>query len=53
MLRFSDTDLPSISSYFCFTSQSHFGQIFKQFKGVTPQNYRNKEKVIDVIKNSQ
>jgi len=48
MLRYSDTSISDIASYFCFTSQSHFGQIFKQYKGDTPQSYREKEKVIDV-----
>jgi transcriptional regulator GlxA family with amidase domain len=48
MLRFSDKDISDIASYFCFASQSHFGQIFKQYKGVTPQSFREKERIIDV-----
>jgi AraC-like DNA-binding protein len=48
MMRFTDINISEIASYFCFTSQSHFGQIFKQYKGITPQSFREKEKLIDV-----
>jgi len=48
MLKYSDTDLPKIADYFCFTSQSHFGQVFKQVTGITPQAYRNRERLMDI-----
>ncbi|MCL1820305.1 MAG: AraC family transcriptional regulator [Oscillospiraceae bacterium] len=47
MLKFSDTSLPKIADFFCFTSQSHFGQIFKKIKGVTPAEFRGKERLIE------
>lgn len=45
MLKYSDTELSIIAEYLCFSSQSHFGKIFKQTKGVTPQKYRQNEKL--------
>jgi AraC-like DNA-binding protein len=48
VLKFSDIDIIRISEALCFSSQSHFGKVFKQFMGVTPQSYRNKEGLIDV-----
>lgn len=48
MLKYSNESISTISSYLCFPSQSHFGKVFKEFMGVTPQKYRNKEKLIDV-----
>jgi AraC-like DNA-binding protein len=53
VLKFSDIDIIRISEALCFSSQSHFGKVFKQMMGVTPQSYRNTEGVIDVSKNSQ
>ena len=41
MLRFSDTPIERISSYLCFSSQSHFGKVFKDETGMTPLAYRN------------
>jgi AraC-like DNA-binding protein len=49
MLKYSDEDISSIAAYLCFPSQSHFGKIFKQHTGYTPQQYRNKEKLSDTI----
>jgi len=48
VLKFSDIDIIKISEALCFSSQSHFGKVFKQFMSVTPQSYRNKEGLIDV-----
>ena len=42
MLRFSDAPIPRIASYLCFTTQSIFGKVFKEFTGTTPGAYRNK-----------
>lgn len=47
MLKFSNEALPNIASYLCFNSQSHFGKVFKQHTGVTPQKYRDREKLVD------
>lgn len=42
MLRYSNQDLSSIAAYLCFSSQSRFGSIFKQFTSMTPKKYRDK-----------
>lgn len=47
MLRFSDESLLSISNYLCFNSQSHFGKVFREHTGLTPQKYRNENKIND------
>jgi len=44
MLEATDFKLATIANYFCFTSQSHFGRVFKEFTGITPQAYRNQNK---------
>ena len=45
LLRFSDYSIAIIAEYFCFSSQSHFGRQFKQFYGMTPYEYRLRNKV--------
>jgi len=47
MLKFSNEPISVIAEYMCFSSQSHFGKVFKKYKGLTPQSYRNKNKLID------
>lgn len=44
MLKFSDYSISQIASYLCFQSQSYFGMIFKRYTGMTPGNYRKKNK---------
>jgi len=41
LLTFTDKTLSEISSYLCFSSQSHFQTAFKNKYGVTPLQYRN------------
>ena len=41
LLTFTDKSLSEISSYLCFSSQSHFQTAFKAKYGVTPLQYRN------------
>ena len=43
MLKHSDTPISVIASYFCFSSQSHFGKHFKDMYGITPKEYRERE----------
>lgn len=42
LLRYTDKSLGEISSYLCFSSQSHFQNVFKKHFGVTPLEYRKK-----------
>ena len=40
LLMLSDASLEQIAATFCFSSQSHYGQVFKRFNGMTPGMYR-------------
>ena len=40
LLRYTDRSLGEISSYLCFSSQSHFQNTFKKHTGTTPSSYR-------------
>lgn len=40
MLKFSEYSCTEISGYLCFSSESHFIQVFKRFTGYTPKHYR-------------
>ena len=40
MLKFSDYTSTEISNYLCFSSESHFIQVFKKITGYTPKHYR-------------
>ena len=40
LLRYTDKSLGEISSYLCFSSQSHFQNIFKKYCNITPGEYR-------------
>ena len=46
MLRYSECEISTIAEYFCFSSQSRFGMHFKAIYGVTPGEYRQKNKYI-------
>ena len=45
LLRYTDKSLGEISSYLCFSSQSHFQNSFKKHVGMTPLAYRNVQSV--------
>lgn len=47
MLEFSDLTVGEISEYLSFSSQSYFGDRFKEEYGITPQQYRRVHKIID------
>ncbi len=40
MLKFSDYSCIEISDYLCFSSESHFIQVFRKHTGYTPKSYR-------------
>ncbi|MBQ5320003.1 MAG: helix-turn-helix transcriptional regulator [Oscillospiraceae bacterium] len=42
MLKFSEYSCLDISEYLCFSSESHFIQVFKKHTGYTPKVYREK-----------
>ncbi len=41
LLRYSTDSIQTISQYLCFSSQSHFTEIFRKQTGMTPLTYRN------------
>ncbi len=42
MLKFSEYSCIDISNYLCFSSESHFIQVFKTHTGYTPKVFRNR-----------
>ncbi len=40
MLRYSDFSCLAIADYLCFSSESHFIQVFRKYTGYTPKRYR-------------
>lgn len=40
LLKYTDKPLSEISSYLCFSSQSHFQNTFKKHFNITPLGYR-------------
>ena len=49
MLIYSAASIAEISDYLCFTSQSRFGSQFKKEFGMTPNEYRKENRVIDFL----
>jgi len=44
LLKYSDYSLSDISNYLKFSSQSYFTMVFKKYAGMTPKDYREKNK---------
>lgn len=42
MLKYSEYSCLEISDYLCFSSESHFIQVFRKLTGYTPKNYRER-----------
>ena len=49
LLKYSEASLTEISEYLCFSSQSHFGKVFKVYKNMTPKQYRDYYKSPEVV----
>lgn len=49
MLKYSDVKIGEIADYLCFNSQSYFGERFRMKYGMTPLEYRKKNRIIDFI----
>jgi len=47
LLAYSHKSISEISSYLCFSSQSHFQKTFKDHYGITPQTFRKSAKQVD------
>lgn len=47
LIKYSDFSLSEIADYLGFSSQSHMGTYFKKEYGMTPNEYRNKYKVVE------
>lgn len=45
MLSYSDIAIAEIAYHFCFSSQSHYQNIFKRLEGITPGQFRQKYSV--------
>ena len=41
LLRYTEKPLGEISNFLCFSSQSHFQNVFKKHCEMTPMEYRN------------
>ena len=48
-LKYSDKTIAAIAANFCFSTQSHFGDLFKKVMGMTPLKYRTANQIIEVI----
>ena len=49
LLVYSDESIPDIAEYVNFPSQSYFGRVFKERKGMTPKQYRDKNKPTEFV----
>lgn len=49
LLIYSELSLPEIAQYVHFPSQSYFGKIFKQYKHITPRQFRDQYKAREFI----
>ncbi|MBQ7737949.1 MAG: helix-turn-helix domain-containing protein [Oscillospiraceae bacterium] len=45
LLRWSDKSAAAIGAYLGFSSTSHFSRVFKKYVGLTPNEYREKQRV--------
>ncbi len=46
-LMYTDESYGEIAYQYAFSSQSHFGRVFKKYTGMTPKEYREKYKMVE------
>ena len=46
-LMYTDESYGEIAYQYAFSSQSHFGRVFKKYTGMTPKEYREKYKTVE------
>jgi AraC-like DNA-binding protein len=51
LLIYSEYTIENIALYLGFSSQSHFGKVFKKYSGLTPNTYRQRNAKKDFISN--
>jgi AraC-like DNA-binding protein len=49
LLIYSEYSAENIALYLGFSSQSHFGKVFKKYTGITPSIYRRRNAKIEFI----
>lgn len=47
MLKYSPASVAEIAEYLCFSSQSHFGSLFKKKNKISPAEYRRQNRRIE------
>ena len=47
MLKYSEEQIKTIAEYLCFPSHSYFSECFRKQYGMTPEDYRKENRVID------
>lgn len=50
MLKYSEASIAQIAEYLCFSSQSHFGSLFRKKNQMTPAEYRKQNRNRNFIK---
>lgn len=53
MMKYSNNSLAEIAEYLNFSSQSHMGQYFRKEYGMTPQEYRRRNKIEEFSEGKQ
>jgi len=49
MLKYSEETINNIANYMCFSSHSRYSELFKEKYGMTPTEYRRKNRTVEFI----